>query len=51
MQDLVDKHFTIFVIAILCIIEMVFTRQTPDMAWLFIAYGIYKCFIFLLEDV
>lgn len=50
MQDLIDRHFTIFVIAILCIVEMGFTGQSPDMGWLFVAYGCYKLIIFMLED-
>jgi len=50
MQDLVDKHFTIFVIAILCLVEMAFTGQGPDTGWLFVAYGIYKVIIKLIEE-
>ncbi len=50
MQDLIDRHFTIFVIAILCIVELVFTGQGPDTGWLFVGYGVYKIFMQLLEE-
>lgn len=50
MQDLIDRHFTITIIAILCIVEMAFTGQGPDTGWLFVGYGAYKIFMYLLEE-
>jgi hypothetical protein len=50
MERLIDKHFTITVISILCIVEMVITGQGPSTGWLFIAYGCYKVVIKDMED-
>jgi hypothetical protein len=39
-----SKYFTLFLISVLCIIEMVITKESPNLGWLFIAYGCYKIF-------
>jgi len=45
-----DKHIIPLIFGVVSITEMIITKQSPDTAWLFFAYGCYKIIIKLIDE-